>query len=90
MEIHRHIVEVYGEGAMNEGNVRKGCRLFKEGRTTRGHTSLPVHADYSEQFKWEILEHLPYSSDFAPSVSPPQEVFGRPDSERQKTLGRTR
>jgi transposase len=32
-EIHRQIVEVYGEGVMNEGNVRKWCRLFIEGRT---------------------------------------------------------
>jgi hypothetical protein len=33
MEVHRHIVEVYAEGAMNEGNVRKWCQMFKEGRT---------------------------------------------------------
>jgi hypothetical protein len=32
-EIHRQIVEVYGKNAMNEGNVRKWCWLFKEGRT---------------------------------------------------------
>jgi hypothetical protein len=32
-EIHRQIVEVHGEGAINEGSVRKWCRLFKEGRT---------------------------------------------------------
>jgi len=32
-EIWRRIVEVCGEGAMNGGNVRKWCRLFKEGRT---------------------------------------------------------
>jgi hypothetical protein len=32
-EIHKQIVEVYGEGALNEGNVRKWCRLFKDGRT---------------------------------------------------------
>jgi hypothetical protein len=32
-EIHRQIVEVHGEGVMNEGNVRKLCRLFNEGRT---------------------------------------------------------
>jgi hypothetical protein len=31
-EIHTQIVEVY-EGAMNEGNVRKRCGLFKDGRT---------------------------------------------------------
>jgi hypothetical protein len=32
-EIHRHLVKVYGEGVMNEGNVRKWCRLFNGGRT---------------------------------------------------------
>jgi hypothetical protein len=33
-EIHRQLVEVYGEGVMNEGNVRKWCRLFnREGQT---------------------------------------------------------
>ena len=32
MQIHRQIVEVYSEGAVNEGNVRKLCWLFKEGR----------------------------------------------------------
>ena len=31
-EIKREIVEVYDEGAMNEGDVRKWCRLFKVGR----------------------------------------------------------
>jgi hypothetical protein len=33
VEIQRQIVEVYGEGAVNKGNVRKWCLLFKEGRT---------------------------------------------------------
>ena len=32
-EIRRRAVEVCCEGAMNRGNVRKWCRLFKEGRT---------------------------------------------------------
>jgi hypothetical protein len=34
-EIHRKLVEVYGEGegVMNEGNVCKWCRLFNGGRT---------------------------------------------------------
>jgi hypothetical protein len=31
-EIHRHLVEVYEDGVMNEGNVRMWCRLFKGGR----------------------------------------------------------
>jgi hypothetical protein len=29
-EFHRQIVQVYDEGAMNGGNVRKWCPLFKE------------------------------------------------------------
>ena len=33
VEIQWQKVEVYGEGAVNEGNVRKWCWLFKEGRT---------------------------------------------------------
>jgi hypothetical protein len=32
-EIHGQIVKAYVEGVMYEGNVRKRCRLFKEGRT---------------------------------------------------------
>jgi hypothetical protein len=32
-EIYRQIVEVYGEGVMNEESVRKWCRLFNSGRT---------------------------------------------------------
>jgi hypothetical protein len=31
-DIHKQIFEVKGERAMNEGNMRKWCRLFKEGR----------------------------------------------------------
>lgn len=32
VKMHSQIVEVYGEGALNEGNLRKWCLLFKEGR----------------------------------------------------------
>jgi len=32
-EIHRQVVEVYGEDAENKGYARKWCRLFKEGST---------------------------------------------------------
>ena len=32
-EIHSKVVEVYEEGAENKANVRKCCRLFKEGST---------------------------------------------------------
>ena len=37
-KLNRQIVEVYGEGAMKEGDMRKWCRLFKECRTMRGCT----------------------------------------------------
>ena len=40
------VFELNGVGAVNEGNVRKWCRLFKEGRTTRDQTSPPVQAHY--------------------------------------------
>jgi hypothetical protein len=30
VEIQRQIVEGYGEGSMNKGNVKKWCWLFKE------------------------------------------------------------
>jgi len=30
-QIHSQNVELYGEGAMNEGNMRNWCHLFKEG-----------------------------------------------------------
>jgi hypothetical protein len=32
-EIYGQIVEVYGKGAVNEGNIKKLWPLFKEGRT---------------------------------------------------------
>jgi len=32
VEIHRQIVEMYGEGTKNEGNVRKWCWLFTKAR----------------------------------------------------------
>jgi hypothetical protein len=40
VEIQRQMVEVYGEGAVNEGNVKKWCWLLKEGRTE-------VHVEWS-------------------------------------------
>jgi hypothetical protein len=32
-KIHCQLVEVYGEGIMNDGNVHEWCHLFKGGRT---------------------------------------------------------
>jgi len=44
--IHMQIVEVCGEGAKNEGNVRKWCRKFKEGSTMCSHTSPLIYTHY--------------------------------------------
>jgi hypothetical protein len=33
IEIYRQLIAEYGEGVMNESNVRKWCRMFNEGRT---------------------------------------------------------
>ncbi|GBN78381.1 hypothetical protein AVEN_240579-1 [Araneus ventricosus] len=32
-EIHRQLVDIYGENAMTDGMVRKGVRQFNDGRT---------------------------------------------------------
>jgi hypothetical protein len=32
-ELHCHLVKVYGEGVMNEGNMHKWCNLFNGART---------------------------------------------------------
>jgi hypothetical protein len=33
IEIYCQLIAVYGEGAMDESNVRKWCQMFNEGRT---------------------------------------------------------
>jgi hypothetical protein len=33
IEIYRQLTAMYGEGVMNELNMRKWCRMFNEGRT---------------------------------------------------------
>ena len=63
-EIYTRIIEACGEGALNEGNVRKWCRLFKESRNnvrSRG-TKRAL-----EQLKWVIFEYPTHNSDLAPS-----------------------
>jgi hypothetical protein len=72
-EIRRRIVEVSGEGAMNRGNVRKWCRLFKEGRTN-------VHAEepsgrpslVTDGLTEGVNANIRYNEHF---------IFGRPQSE---------
>lgn len=44
--IHVQIVELCGEGAINKGNLRKWCHLFKESSTMCSHTSPLIHAHY--------------------------------------------
>ena len=63
--IHRQIVEVCGEGAMNERSVRKWYGLFREGTVMRDQTPPAIHANYSEQFQRRIFEHPSHSSDIA-------------------------
>lgn len=57
-EIHRQIVHVYGEGAVNEGNVRKcvSCSNVHE----------EVKKWVCKQFKWEIFKHAAYSPNLVP------------------------
>jgi hypothetical protein len=52
-EIHRQSVQVYGERAMNEGDVRKWCRLFKEGKTVLSGRATYFHKHI---FKCKLLK----------------------------------
>jgi hypothetical protein len=52
--------DVDGEGAMNKGNMRRWCRLFREGTTVRDRTQPLVLVHSSNKFNWEIFEHPPY------------------------------
>jgi hypothetical protein len=77
-EIHRQVVEVYDGVAMEEGNVMKLCRLFKESRSNvhvekrRGRPSLvtdnlkgKVNANIREKWQFPISElHDHYSDVF--------------------------
>lgn len=62
MEIHWQIVEVYSEGAVNKGNVRKLCWLFKEGRINVYDEEWNVHQylvvdDFKGRVNAEIREN---------------------------------
>jgi transposase len=63
-EIYGQVCEVYGENAMSDGNVRRWCRMFNEGRTnvhdddTSGRPSL-VTADLLDQVNEKIREKRP-------------------------------
>ena len=62
--IYKQIVEAYGEGALNEGDVRKWCRLFKEGRNNVQWRRTKREL---EQLKWDIVEYRIHNFDLAPS-----------------------
>jgi hypothetical protein len=34
-EIHRELCAVYGQNIVREGNIRQGCRWFKNGRANK-------------------------------------------------------
>jgi hypothetical protein len=59
IEIYHQLIAVYGEGVMNESNVRKCCRMFNEGRTNvhdeeqSGHPAL-----ITEGLKNRIDQHI--------------------------------
>jgi len=63
-EIYKQIVEAYGECALNEGNARKWCRLFKEGRN-----NVQWRRKKRElvQLKWDIFEYRIHNFDLEPS-----------------------
>jgi len=84
-EICKQIVDIYGEGAVYKGNVRKLCWLFKEGMTTHDCTLLHVHAHYLNRSNgkfWSIFHTVPTLMKWRSLVSPPQETFRQPESEK--------
>ena len=78
-DIHRQIVEVYGDNVMDESFVRLWYRNFNSGRKNvhdddderTGRPSVitdDLLCSVLQQFQWEeIFDHPPYSPDLAPS-----------------------
>jgi hypothetical protein len=58
-EIHKKIFEVYGIGAMNEGIVRKWCRLFKVGTINVPDEERSGRANSSSCKFYSILHTVP-------------------------------
>ena len=70
-EIHHQICQVYGDNAMSDGMVRKWVRMFNEGRenvhdNARSHSGAQTQ-DLIISFRWEQMDHPPYTPDLAPS-----------------------
>jgi hypothetical protein len=77
-EIHRKSVEVYRDGAVNEGNVSKWCRLFEKGRTNLldGERRAPlVTHDLKETVNDRFLENRLFTNAKLRNI-----FFGRPES----------
>ena len=79
VEIHCQNVEVYVGGTMNQGNLRRWCWLFKEGRTNVHDEEQSWHLvlvtdELKETIEANILENRKFT------VSLPQEIFGQPES----------
>jgi hypothetical protein len=83
-EIYRQTVEVYGEGAVNEGIVSKWCRLFEEGGINVHDEEANGHANSSSGIFSSTLSALPTAH---------QLIFTWPArvgvTKRQKTLSST-
>ena len=65
-EIHPDY-QVYGDNAMSDGMVRKWVRMFNEGRKNAQLHSVAQTQDLITSFRWEQMDHRPYSPDLAPS-----------------------
>jgi hypothetical protein len=74
VEIHRQLVEVYGEGVMNEGSVRKWCHLFNGGRPSAHNEALSGHPSViTEDLKDRVDAQVRENSRFA--IDEIHEVF---------------
>ena len=67
-------MEVYGEGAMNEGNMRIWCWLFEEGRTNVRDEKQSGHMNRSNRNSQPCSQWLSF-------VSTSHKIFGQPESE---------
>ena len=65
---------MYGESAMNAGNIRKWCWLFKEGRTNVHDEEQSVQMNRSNRYFQPCSQLLSL-------VSPLHKISGQPESE---------
>jgi hypothetical protein len=68
---HKPIIEVDGEGEMDEGNVRNLMSILQTRQDCACLcTATCTHASL-EQFKWEIVAHPEYSPNTVPTITRP-------------------